>query len=306
MNRILALWLIFQAASCSAEGIPVQGRLDPPDPVIGAQVDILLSGVVASTAAPVDLIPDENGVFSAVITGFNPVVFQISAFTEIRFKSQGQVIAQLPINAVPLALAVRGTKPTDNVMGSTDFVGVGTLTPSEKLTVAGGFLKFSTPGTGIKWADGSVTTRESSGINMAVLQLINGNKATTSISYTNVPDSLITLKNVGAGSPVLYTCNLVVADNTAETYVEFQAQIDGVPIFPDEVTLAIYVKNNGDTSQVIPNDIYQNSFVLTTPPLTAGTHTFSLKFRRGIDRGTTSVVMANSIYPLRCMAMEIR
>lgn len=128
-------------AQQSQNSISVQGRLNSTDVVSGVQVTILANGVSVSTAAPIELSPDSNGVFTSFITGVNLASFQVPAgYFEVSLKKGDGEIAKIPLTAVPFALAVRGVSQGDNLVAASGNVGIGTIEPAEKLTVAGNVL----------------------------------------------------------------------------------------------------------------------------------------------------------------------
>lgn len=128
-------------AQQSQNSISVQGRLISTGSVSGVQVEMFANGVSVSTASPIDLVPDENGIFTGYITGFNPAVFQTPAgLFEVSFKKDGVEIAKTPLTTVPFALTVRGISTGDNIVSVSGNVGIGTITPEKKLSVAGDVL----------------------------------------------------------------------------------------------------------------------------------------------------------------------
>ncbi|MDO8803423.1 MAG: phage tail protein [Elusimicrobiota bacterium] len=128
-------------AQQSQNSISVQGRLSSTEAVSGVQVEIFTNGVLVSTASPIDMVPDQNGVFTAYISGFDPAVFQAQAgLLEIRFKNNDIEIVRAPLTAVPFALAVRGINAGDNILSASGNVGIGTTAPEKKLSVVGDVL----------------------------------------------------------------------------------------------------------------------------------------------------------------------
>lgn len=146
MKQFILLLLFALSQQClyaqqSQNSLSVQGRLNPPDSVSGVEVIILANGVSVATGAPVNLVPDENGIFTSYLTGLNPSLFQIPAgFFEVSLKKDGAEIAKIPLSAVPFALAVRGVNSDSNIVAASGNVGIGTIEPSEKLTVVGNVL----------------------------------------------------------------------------------------------------------------------------------------------------------------------
>lgn len=129
------------SAQQSQNSISLQGRLISTGIVEGVQVEMFANGVSVSTASPIDLVPDVNGVFTAYITGFNPAVFQTPAgLFEVSFRKGDVEIAKTPITTVPFALTVRGINTGDNIVSASGNIGVGTITPEKKLSVAGDVL----------------------------------------------------------------------------------------------------------------------------------------------------------------------
>lgn len=143
---IFTILLSLFAPSClvaqqSQNSISIQGRLNSTDVVSGVQVTILANGVSVSTAASIDLAPDSNGVFTTFITGLNLASFQLPAgFFEVSLKKDDGEIAKIPLTAVPFSLAIRGVNPDDNIVSASGNVGIGTIEPDQKLTVAGNVL----------------------------------------------------------------------------------------------------------------------------------------------------------------------
>ncbi|OFW34680.1 MAG: hypothetical protein A2074_08155 [Candidatus Aquicultor primus] len=125
-------------AQQSQNSISIQGRLSSTEAVQGVQVEIFANGVSVSTASPIDLLPDPSGVFTSYISGFDPVALQVPAgLFEISLKSGEVEIARIPLMTVPFALAVRGIKDGDNIVGATGNIGIGTINPEKKLSVTG-------------------------------------------------------------------------------------------------------------------------------------------------------------------------
>lgn len=142
---LLVLLLMFSQiqlfAQQSQNSISIQGRLSSTETVSGVWVEIFANGVSVSTASPIDLLPDQNGVFTSYIAGFDPMVFQIPAgLFEISLKKDEVEIAKIPLMTVPFALAVRGVKEGDNIVGASGNIGIGTINPEKKLSVTGDVL----------------------------------------------------------------------------------------------------------------------------------------------------------------------
>lgn len=128
-------------AQQSQNSISIQGRLSSTEAVQGVQVEIFANGVSVSTASPLDLLPDPSGVFTSYISGFDPGALQVPAgLIEISLKKGAAEIARIPLMTVPFALAVRGIKDGDNIVGATGNVGIGTTNPEKKLSVTGDVL----------------------------------------------------------------------------------------------------------------------------------------------------------------------
>lgn len=129
------------SAQQSQNSISVQGRLSSTEAVSGVQVAIFANGISVSTASPINLLPDQNGVFTSYIAGFDPMAFQIPAgLFEISLKKDDVEIAKIPLMTVPFALAVRGVKEGDNIIGASGNIGIGTINPEKKLSVTGDVL----------------------------------------------------------------------------------------------------------------------------------------------------------------------
>lgn len=138
---LMALIRVDLFAQQSQNSISVQGRLSSTEAVSGVSVEIFANGVSVSTASPIDLTPDQNGVFTAYIAGFNPAVFQTPAgLFEISFKKNDVEIVRAPLTTAPFALAVRGINAGDNIVSVSGNVGIGTIEPEKKLSVLGDVL----------------------------------------------------------------------------------------------------------------------------------------------------------------------
>ena len=86
-------------AQQSQNSISVQGRLISTGVVSGVQVEIFANGVSVSTASPIDLLPDQNGVFTSYISGFDPAAFQIPAgLFEISLKKSSYIFMNFSYN----------------------------------------------------------------------------------------------------------------------------------------------------------------------------------------------------------------
>ena len=161
MKKILTLILLCATSNLFAENynsISLQGVV--ASTITGVTVDIMAGENVVSTANSVDLVPNADGEFSVTVDGFNSKVFLSGSNYSIRFSTPGVVIASVPVQAIPFALAVRGENSDGNIFGNYGNVGVGTSTPGYSLVISsaagetGTIMVVSTGTSNIFWVAG--------------------------------------------------------------------------------------------------------------------------------------------------------
>ncbi len=136
---LLLLCCLAGGTALSAQSLSIQGIIKKADGTALADGDYDLtfafydasSGGTKENEVTVSNVEVTGGVYSVVLSGLN-LPFTEDYFVSVKVGSGQEMTPRIPLTSAPYALALRGTA---NLFGSTGNVGIGTVTPTEKLHI---------------------------------------------------------------------------------------------------------------------------------------------------------------------------